>query len=328
MEEGNRQVLPVDDAFLSDPWLAELTASPQNGERSILERTGITVLNQEGAKEERPAEEPKPVKLFSQTIDPSYTKLTPKRSLGGVGGRRYEGKVKSWNLEKGYGFILYTTDTGFAEAYVHAKNINNMKLIPGKDVSFNVEPLGKNGQPWAVNVEGEGLAPTVCRFHLQGDCHHGDDCPNPHTLPKEARWGHEDYFRLQDEGPPAPARQQDRGWAAGKLGMEYSGERRTGGRRKHDDEGRNRHRDPTGPDPARGGKGWQGKGGGKRDPRVEIQVVDSGKGRKDAVIEHQTVPASKPVQWTDAKGRVHFEKPSTSSRGADPRIEKRITGGR
>ena len=82
-----------------------------------------------------------------------------------------------WDAEGGWGFVSYLQGHKKIDVYVHAKFINRKILKAGKPVSFLVEPLGENGQPVAIEVQGEGIAEeTICRHYLAGNCRDGMDC--------------------------------------------------------------------------------------------------------------------------------------------------------
>mgnify|MGYP001275810938 CR=1 FL=1 len=64
---------------------------------------------------------------------------------------RYEGRLKKWNTERGFGFIA--ADDGGAELFVHISAFARDRRTPtiGEALSFEVEP-GRDGKKRAVHV--------------------------------------------------------------------------------------------------------------------------------------------------------------------------------
>jgi CspA family cold shock protein len=63
------------------------------------------------------------------------------------------GKVKFFNMQKGYGFI--TPDDGGADVFVHITAVQQSglaELRDGQAVEFQIEP-GKGGKPVAANLK-------------------------------------------------------------------------------------------------------------------------------------------------------------------------------
>ncbi|MDD2878845.1 MAG: cold shock domain-containing protein [Rhodoferax sp.] len=85
-----------------------------------------------------------------------------------MGGMRYEGKVKKWNAERGFGFIL--ADDSGQDIFVHITAFPRNGGLPaeGEALSFEVEPDGK-GNKHAVRV-------------LRGDA-----APPAHAIPSKPR---------------------------------------------------------------------------------------------------------------------------------------------
>ena len=73
---------------------------------------------------------------------------------------RFEGIIKSWNDERGFGFIEPTQ--GGQEVFVHIKAIQGLRQRPqvNQRVSFQVE-LGPQGKKRALNVEPVRVRPTA-----------------------------------------------------------------------------------------------------------------------------------------------------------------------
>ncbi|MFT3811985.1 MAG: cold shock domain-containing protein [Acidovorax sp.] len=75
---------------------------------------------------------------------------------------RYEGRLKKWNAERGFGFIV--ADDGGAELFVHISAFARDGRMPvvGETLSFEVEP-GRDGKKCAVRVRrpGEPAASTA-----------------------------------------------------------------------------------------------------------------------------------------------------------------------
>lgn len=77
-----------------------------------------------------------------------------------MAGTRYEGKLKKWNAERGFGFIL-ANDSG-QDIFVHITAFPRDGGLPaeGEALSFEVEPDGK-GKKRAVRVLRGNAAPPV-----------------------------------------------------------------------------------------------------------------------------------------------------------------------
>jgi len=72
---------------------------------------------------------------------------------------RFEGKLKSWNDERGFGFIESTQ--GGQEIFVHVKAFKTRATRPQIDQVFSFEvELGPQGKKRATNVEIVRAAPT------------------------------------------------------------------------------------------------------------------------------------------------------------------------
>lgn len=91
---------------------------------------------------------------------------------------RFEGSLKSWNEERGFGFI--EADQGGAEIFVHIKSITNLKGRPvlAQRLSFEVE-LGPQGKKRAKNV-----LPVRQAAAIRG------------RAPSQAQWGTATLFAL------------------------------------------------------------------------------------------------------------------------------------
>lgn len=65
---------------------------------------------------------------------------------------RFEGSIKSWNDDRGFGFVV--ADQGGDEVFVHIKAIRGLRGRPqaGLRLSFEVQP-GPQGKKRAVNAE-------------------------------------------------------------------------------------------------------------------------------------------------------------------------------
>eukprot|EP01059_Diplonema_ambulator_P027819 TRINITY_DN464_c0_g1_i2.p1 TRINITY_DN464_c0_g1~~TRINITY_DN464_c0_g1_i2.p1 ORF type:complete len:412 (+),score=86.91 TRINITY_DN464_c0_g1_i2:45-1238(+) len=72
-----------------------------------------------------------------------------------------KGKVKSWNLARGFGFVI--SDKGDNEAFVHTSNIDGGILIEGKPVTYSTKASDRKikgeSKLVAVNLGGEGFRP-------------------------------------------------------------------------------------------------------------------------------------------------------------------------
>lgn len=77
-----------------------------------------------------------------------------------MAGMRYEGKLKKWNAERGFGFIL-ANDSG-QDIFVHitAFPLDGRLPMEGEALSFEVEPDG-NGKKRAVRVLRGNAAPPA-----------------------------------------------------------------------------------------------------------------------------------------------------------------------
>eukprot|EP01065_Artemidia_motanka_P007869 TRINITY_DN13939_c0_g1_i1.p1 TRINITY_DN13939_c0_g1~~TRINITY_DN13939_c0_g1_i1.p1 ORF type:complete len:312 (+),score=48.67 TRINITY_DN13939_c0_g1_i1:73-1008(+) len=101
-------------------------------------------------------------------------------------GRRLCGVVKSWNDQKGYGFVTWTDDGGAArDFYCHTKAIGRLKLVSGKDLEFYVDkrPHAPDSSQLQVcePVTGPGVERPACHMFLLGKCVYGDECRFPHV---------------------------------------------------------------------------------------------------------------------------------------------------
>jgi uncharacterized membrane protein YsdA (DUF1294 family)/cold shock CspA family protein len=72
---------------------------------------------------------------------------------------RLDGTIKSWNDERGFGFIEPTQ--GGQEIFVHIKAFSGLRERPqpGQRISFEVEQ-GPQGKPRAINAEPAGMKRT------------------------------------------------------------------------------------------------------------------------------------------------------------------------
>ncbi|CAM3768292.1 cold shock domain-containing protein [Paracidovorax anthurii] len=79
-------------------------------------------------------------------------------------GMRFGGRLKQWNAERGFGFIV--ADDGGAELFVHISAFRRRDRIPtpGEVLTFEVEPA-KDGRKRAVRVlcQGESLGASSRR---------------------------------------------------------------------------------------------------------------------------------------------------------------------
>lgn len=69
-------------------------------------------------------------------------------------GQRQSGKVKFFNSEKGFGFIM--PDDGSKDVFVHVSAVQDSRLPglnEGQQISFEIEPDKKGKGPKAVNLE-------------------------------------------------------------------------------------------------------------------------------------------------------------------------------
>lgn len=73
---------------------------------------------------------------------------------------RYQGRLRKWNAERGYGFIL-ASDSG-QDVFVHISAFPRDGRVPleGDELTFEVEPDGK-GRKHAVRVQHFVVAPPV-----------------------------------------------------------------------------------------------------------------------------------------------------------------------
>ncbi len=71
---------------------------------------------------------------------------------------RFDGKLKKWNAERGFGFIA--ADQGGPDLFVHISAFERGERAPlqGDELSFEVEP-GRNGRKCAVRVRSRASAP-------------------------------------------------------------------------------------------------------------------------------------------------------------------------
>ena len=76
---------------------------------------------------------------------------------------RYEGKLKKWNVERGFGFIC-ANDSG-QDIFVHFSAFPRDGQMPseGELLSFEVEPDGK-GKKHAVRVRRVGASQSAVGF--------------------------------------------------------------------------------------------------------------------------------------------------------------------
>lgn len=69
-------------------------------------------------------------------------------------GQRQTGKVKFFNSEKGFGFIM--PDDGSKDVFVHVSAVQGSRLatlVEGQQISFEIEPDKKGKGPKAVNLQ-------------------------------------------------------------------------------------------------------------------------------------------------------------------------------
>ena len=113
--------------------------------------------------------------------------LTSDEQDQGADDGRKHGVVKNWNSSAGWGFVTYLQGGQYYDAYVHTKQIGRKELVPARPVSFLVAPLGEGGQPWALDIEGEGIInEVVCRhFNTTEGCRYGDECHLLHVTEPE-----------------------------------------------------------------------------------------------------------------------------------------------
>lgn len=73
---------------------------------------------------------------------------------------RYDGSLKKWNAERGFGFIL--ADDGGQELFVHISAFARDGQLPtvGERLSFEVEP-DRDGKKHAVRVQRAGAVPAA-----------------------------------------------------------------------------------------------------------------------------------------------------------------------
>eukprot|EP01061_Rhynchopus_euleeides_P042830 TRINITY_DN7470_c2_g1_i2.p1 TRINITY_DN7470_c2_g1~~TRINITY_DN7470_c2_g1_i2.p1 ORF type:complete len:391 (+),score=81.82 TRINITY_DN7470_c2_g1_i2:129-1301(+) len=70
-------------------------------------------------------------------------------------GKAQKGRVKSWNLAKGFGFVV---DGAGNEAFVHTSDLDGGVLVEGEPVSYEPTPSQtKPGVILAVNIRGAGV---------------------------------------------------------------------------------------------------------------------------------------------------------------------------
>jgi len=76
---------------------------------------------------------------------------------------RYQGRLRKWNAERGYGFIL-ASDSG-QDVFVHISAFPRDGRVPleGDELTFEVEPTG-NGKKHAVRVQRLGAVPSARAF--------------------------------------------------------------------------------------------------------------------------------------------------------------------
>ena len=66
-----------------------------------------------------------------------------------------KGKVRSWNLVKGFGFVV---DSNQNEAFVHTTDIDGGVLVEGGDVRYHTAPSEtKEGVILAYDIQGPGV---------------------------------------------------------------------------------------------------------------------------------------------------------------------------
>jgi len=77
-----------------------------------------------------------------------------------TGNMRFDGKLKTWNAQRGFGFIA--TSQGGQEMFVHITAFprNGPEPVVGEVLTFEVVP-DQDGKKRAVRVQRPGLAPVV-----------------------------------------------------------------------------------------------------------------------------------------------------------------------
>jgi cold shock CspA family protein len=82
---------------------------------------------------------------------------------GKMAAMRYQGRLRKWNVERGYGFIL-ASDSG-QDVFVHISAFPRDGRAPleGDELTFEVEPTG-NGKKHAVRVQRLGVVPPARAF--------------------------------------------------------------------------------------------------------------------------------------------------------------------
>lgn len=77
---------------------------------------------------------------------------------GGMGGGSFTGILKSFNAEKGFGFIEVA---GSADVFLHVRDCIGTKPQVGDALQFNVQPSSKAGQMKAISVIGGTAGPLT-----------------------------------------------------------------------------------------------------------------------------------------------------------------------
>jgi cold shock CspA family protein len=74
---------------------------------------------------------------------------------------RYQGKLKKWDADRGYGFI--EADDGGQDIFVHVSAFARDGTAPteGERLSFEIEP-DRDGKKKAVRVSRPGMQPALC----------------------------------------------------------------------------------------------------------------------------------------------------------------------